>query len=361
MRVPVRASRTLRAAAHRSAVDQDDHSTGPDADAGSSVGSGCTTIRRRLSTDPPSAPPPPLAWRPVRSPPVSVVTVEPVESKPQLRRFTEIPFVLHGRDPRWSAGVRAWDAWRLDARRHPYFDGGDAAYFLARIDGQPIGRIAAHHAGPDQPGRFGFYDAPEDADVVAALVQAALDWLDGEGRGDMVGPVSWTAAEEAGVLATGADRGAVTGRAWNPGHYVDGLHAAGARVVAELPTFELAVDDPALPDSVALEPGGTGARPPHAGRYLDPALVFVEGAAVPDVAGFLAATSVRGAWRAARTARDRAHETAVVVRVDGDPAVVVPGLVRAARRAGYASVLSPWAPDDRPPVMVHRTVRLSRG
>ena len=66
-----------------------------------------------------------------------MITVEPVESKAQLRRFADVPYLLHGPDERWSPGIRAYESWRLDARRHPYFDRGDAAFYLARANGRP--------------------------------------------------------------------------------------------------------------------------------------------------------------------------------------------------------------------------------
>jgi hypothetical protein len=108
----------------------------------------------------------------------ALVTVEPVEARTQLRRFRDVPFLLHGDDARWRAGVRAYESWRLDARRHPYFDSGDAAYFLARRAGQPVGRIVAHRSRPDeQDAWFGFFDAPDDDDVVTKLLDAAEGWL----------------------------------------------------------------------------------------------------------------------------------------------------------------------------------------
>src|SRR5690606_32104472 len=111
-----------------------------------------------------------------------LVTVEPVETKAQLRRFTDIPYLLHVADERWTPEVRAYESWRLDARRHPYFERGDAAYLLARRGGQPVGRIAAHVTRlGDRDAWFGFFDLPDDADVARALLDAAQGWLAEQG------------------------------------------------------------------------------------------------------------------------------------------------------------------------------------
>lgn len=287
------------------------------------------------------------------------VTVEPVETKPQLRRFADVPFVLLGSDARWSAGVRTYEQWRHDARRHPYFDRGDAAFHLARRAGRPVGRIAAHvdGSGSDQ-GWFGMFDVPDDPAVTAALLEAAATWLREQGATSMVGPVTWRPDEEFGVLVEGFEHPSATGRAWHPPWYAEQLRAAGATPAERRPTFDIATAGwgADVPPASGEEP------PPHAGGYADPGLVLDGIAAVPDVTGLLAGASVRSAWRLARQARERASDTAVCVRCDGDPALLVPRLLAASRHRGYQRLLAPWSPDpDAAPARVHQVFRFAVG
>ncbi len=284
-----------------------------------------------------------------------VVTIEPVESKTALRRFTDVPYILHRRDPRWSPEVRAYESWRLDARRHPYFDRGDAAYLLARRDGHPVGRIAAHRqrAG-DVAGWFGFFDGPDDPEVTRALLDAARTWLEGEGATSMTGPVSWQPDEEFGVPVDGVEHRGLTGRPWRPGWYAEQLAAAGLEPGAVRHTYRLAVSESGV---APVEPAGTE-PPPHAGRYADPALVLDRIAAVPDVSALLSDASIRSAWRIARRAKERRFETAVCVRCDGPPEDLVPGLLATAERAGYRWVVAPWAPAGHAPETAHQVFSL---
>ena len=289
-------------------------------------------------------------------PTAGVVTVEPVESKSQLRRFAEVPFVLLGTDDRWSAGVRAHEQWRHDARRHPYFDRGDAAFFLSRRGGRPAGRIAAHvdGAGADQ-GWFGMFDVADDPAVTGALVEAAVGWLREQAVTSMTGPVTWTPDEEFGVLVEGFEHPTATGRAWHPPWYAEQLRAAGAEPGEWRATFGIATEgwEGEVPAPSGDDP------PPQAGGYADPALVLDGIAAVPDVTRLLAGASVRAAWRLARQARERVSDTAVCVRCDGDPAVLVPRLLAACRARGYSTLLSPWAPDGGLPERVHQVFRFT--
>lgn len=275
-----------------------------------------------------------------------VITVEPVESKAQLRRFADIPYLLHGADERWSPGVRAYESWRIDARRHPYFDRGDAAYLLARRAGRPVARIAAHvdRAGAAD-GWFGFFDAPDESAVVAPLLDAAQAWLDEQGARSMTGPVSWTPDDDFGVPVAGTEHRGLTGRPWRPAWYADQLRSAGLEPGEQRSTYRL----PTEPGAAAGDPPLGGDPPPHAGRYADPRLVLHGIAAVPDVSSTLARASLRSAWRVARRASERAFDTAVCVRCTGDAAELVPALRAAAGAAGYRWLVAPWAPEGVAP------------
>lgn len=285
-----------------------------------------------------------------------LITVEPVESKAQLRRFADIPYLLFGDDARWSPGVRAYESWRLDARRHPYFDRGDAAFYLARRGGRPIGRIAAHRPGPRAAhGWFGFFDGPDDEAVTAALLSAARAWLTEEGASAMTGPVSWRPDEEFGVPVHGVEHRGLTGRSWRPAWYAGQLHAAGLDAGEVRHTYRL----PTVGTGPDVARAGRLDLPPHAGRYGDPALVLDGIAAVPDVSQMLARASLRSAWRVARRARERALDTAVCVRCDGEPADLVPLLLGAARQAGYEWLVAPWGPHGTEPETTHQVFTLA--
>jgi len=298
----------------------------------------------------------------------SSVTVEEVTRGKPLVRFLDLPEALHHGDPRWAPQIRAWERYRVDTRRNPFFELGDGVYLLARLLGRPAGRITAHISEPGGEGRFGFW-ATADAPLVAtALLDAAQAWLADQGCRSMTGPWSFEPDDEPGVLVAGFDVPGVTGRPWHPPWSARLLEDAGLEPVVDQPTWRL----PTAPHRELVEgvwssshSSSTGSDrgvelPGQAGPYADRRIVLDGIAAVPDLADALRGSGLRSAWSLARRARAGAWDTCTVVRCTDAPAVAVPALCRAACRAGYGAVVAPWSPEpDAPPETVHRTYRRS--
>ncbi|MGZ8667730.1 MAG: hypothetical protein ACXWZM_11560, partial [Solirubrobacterales bacterium] len=111
------------------------------------------------------------------------VSIRAVEGRRDLRRFVKLPFRLRREDPQWIAPLTFERMQFLDRSRNPYFEHAEAEYFLAERDGVPVGRITAqvdrrwdaYQGGSD--GMFGFFEAEDDPEVAAALLDAAADWV----------------------------------------------------------------------------------------------------------------------------------------------------------------------------------------
>ena len=286
------------------------------------------------------------------------VVVEEVGRGKDRTRFVELPQLLHGTDPRFAPLVLTWERYRVDVHRNPYLDRADAALFLARRAGRLVGRIAAHlpeeGAGEGaEEGRFGFWAvADDDRGLGDALLGAAAGWLAERGCRAMQGPWSFEPGDEPGQLAEGFAAPGTTGRPWRPEWELGLLEAAGGEVAAEARTWRVPTAD------LGREPVAGGDRPGQAGPHVDPRLVLGAVAAVPDLSEHLRTSGLRGAWALARRVRQGDFEGCTVVRCAGDPATLVPDLLTAAARAGYAWVVSPWAPDPgAAPETVHRTYR----
>ena len=98
---------------------------------------------------------------------------------------------------------------RLNPKKNPWFQHGEAQLFIAYKDGKPAGRISAqidssHIARyKDSTGFFGFFETIDDLDVSAALFAAAADWLRAKGMKRCIGPFSFNVNDESGLLIDG--------------------------------------------------------------------------------------------------------------------------------------------------------------
>lgn len=139
---------------------------------------------------------------------MTTITIVPVRTAPELKRFIRLPAALYAADPHF---VPPLEQERLDALRpgrNPYFEHAEAQYFLAVRDGRDVGRISAQVdrlVEDTSLGFFGLIAAEDDPGVFAALFAAAEGWLRERGRTRVRGPFSLSINEETGLLVDGFD------------------------------------------------------------------------------------------------------------------------------------------------------------
>ena len=112
------------------------------------------------------------------------LSVDPVETARDLRAFVDLPYRLHAADPHWAPPLKR-EVRALLAPSNPFFEHGEATYFLARRGNRVVGRIAAitntlhNEIHSDRVGFFGFFESENDPDVAAAA-QRVLRMHDGK-------------------------------------------------------------------------------------------------------------------------------------------------------------------------------------
>lgn len=164
------------------------------------------------------------------------VRIVPVRTRAQQRAFIAFVFALYRDCPQWVPPLWA-DAWLpLQRHKHPFYEHSEAAFFLAYRGSQVVGRIAvlentrfnAYHGTREAD--FYFLDFVDDAEVAAALVQAAADWARGRGLDTLVGPKGFAAFDGYGLLVEGFEhRQMMTMMNYNYPYYPRHLERLGFR------------------------------------------------------------------------------------------------------------------------------------
>src|SRR5690242_8254622 len=187
----------------------------------------------------------------VSPPQVAVdVTITPVRSAADRTAFIRLPYWLYRGDPNFVPHLEMERRDFLDPRKHPWFELGKAELFLARRNGQVVGRIAAlndpryNEFHQTKLGFFGLFECIDDAGVARALFEAAAAWVKAQGFPQMMGPMNFSTNYECGVLVEGFDSPPVIMLTYNPRYYVGLYEACGFTKAKDLWAWELSSSTP---------------------------------------------------------------------------------------------------------------------
>jgi GNAT superfamily N-acetyltransferase len=185
--------------------------------------------------------------------------VRTVRSSRDLRAFIDFPYRHYARDPLWVPPLRREVRSLLSRRHNPFFDHGEAAYFVAERNGEVVGRIAAidnqlhTETHRDGVGFFGLFECIDDSSVAAELLRAASDWIGRRGLATLRGPVTFSVNQECGLLVAGYDTPPALMMPHNPPYYGRLLQQAEFRKIKDLWVYEVGGPDldPPVPERIS--------------------------------------------------------------------------------------------------------------
>lgn len=177
------------------------------------------------------------------------VTIRPVRTRRELKRFVKVPFRLHRDQPQWVPPLIFERMEFLNREKNPYFEHAEVELFFAERDGEPVGRITAqvdHRWDEFQGGSdamFGFFETSDDPEVASALLGAASEWARAKGRARLLGPMDFTTNDEIGILIDGYERRPMILEPWHPPHYRELIEAEGFAKAMDVQMWELQFGD----------------------------------------------------------------------------------------------------------------------
>lgn len=155
-----------------------------------------------------------------------MVEILQVSSKEHFRQFVELPWRIYRGDPLWVPPLLRDVRKMLLGNTNPLFSSGPHALYLALREGEPVGRICAgvnttlNHAKGLSDAYFCLFEAIEDFDVAAALLDGSAEYLASLGMSAVRGPVSPTNGDEyRGLLVEGTQHPPMLFQSYNPRYY----------------------------------------------------------------------------------------------------------------------------------------------
>jgi hypothetical protein len=181
------------------------------------------------------------------------ITIRPVLTKDDKKAFIDLPFRLYANNPNWVPPLKDEVYGLITPGKNPWFEHGEAEFFLADRGGQVVGRISAHidHLALRQPpeqgmgpgcGNWGLFEAEDEA-VAAALLARADDALRAKGMTRSLGPISLAMWDEPGLLVEGFEAPPVVMMGFNSASYAGWIEASGFAGVQDLLTYDLPIGD----------------------------------------------------------------------------------------------------------------------
>ncbi len=176
---------------------------------------------------------------------MSGVSISPVRTRRDLKRFVKVPFRLHRNHPQWVAPLIYERMEFLNRKKNPYFEHAEAEYFIAERDGEPVGRITVQvderwdefQGGSDA--MFGFFESEDDAETARALLDSAMEWARARRRSRILGPMDFTTNDEVGILIEGYALRPMILEPWHPPHYRELIEAHGFEKAMDVQMWEL--------------------------------------------------------------------------------------------------------------------------
>jgi GNAT superfamily N-acetyltransferase len=179
--------------------------------------------------------------------------VRAARDRRDLRRFIDLPYRLHARDPVWVPPLRRDVESLLSRTKNPFFEHAEAEYLLAERDGQVVGRIAAisnrlhNETHADRVGFFGFFETIDDQAVADALLAAAAEWCRQHGHDVLRGPASFSVNDECGLLVDGFESPPTLMMPHNPPYYIPLIERAGFSKAKDLWVYQGGTEEHYVP------------------------------------------------------------------------------------------------------------------
>jgi GNAT superfamily N-acetyltransferase len=164
---------------------------------------------------------------------VSEIKISEVSTRRDRDAFIKFQWRIYANDPVWVPPLIIERKTFLDRKRHPFYRHGDAALFLARQNGEIVGRIMASNdpnynsLHQSNVGCFGLFECIDDRNVAAALFEAAVNWLRKKGRTEMMGPIDYSTNYVCGLLIDGFQFAPTILTAHNPPYYRELIEGCG--------------------------------------------------------------------------------------------------------------------------------------
>lgn len=263
------------------------------------------------------------------------VSIEEVNGAGNIHEFIRFPWKVYRGDPHWVPPLKNEVKTLLSEKKNPFFQHAEAAFFLARKNGETVGRIAAiidrNHGNirNERVGFFGYFECLPDLSVARELLDAAARWLKERDIVIMQGPVNLSTNNECGFLLEGFDSPPMIMMTYTPAYYLDYMERCGLTKARDLYAYITVIRDVAaggrlerLASAVRTRTPGLTVRPADMKKFQREleAIKEIYNSAWSNNWGFVPMTDEEIEFMAKRLKPLIVPELLIMAEVNGKPA-----------------------------------------
>lgn len=174
-----------------------------------------------------------------------MVLIQPVQNKKEQKDFILFAWKIYEGDNYWVPPL-IMDMKTWFTPKHPFYEYGEMQCFLAKMNGEIVGRIAAvhnplynEHQNTEPTGFFGFFECIDNQEVANALFNQARLWLKNRGLKRIQGPASPSSNYDFGLLTKGFEDSPRLMMTYNPPYYENLIRNYGFKQVKLLYAYKV--------------------------------------------------------------------------------------------------------------------------
>ena len=163
----------------------------------------------------------------------SDIEIREITDRSGLKKFVEFQNLLYKGCEAYVPALNFDELDTLDPKKNPAYEYCDAVFYMAYIDGKPVGRICGllnreyNRVWERKCVRFTRFDYIDDIRVSGKLISAVENWALSKGMDEIQGPMGFNDFDKEGMLVEGFDEPNMFFTIYNHEYYVEHMEKLG--------------------------------------------------------------------------------------------------------------------------------------
>lgn len=173
------------------------------------------------------------------------IQIVAVTNKQEQMEFIKFPWKIYKNNPYWVPPLIIDMKKMMNRDKYAFFEHSEVDFFLARRNGETVGRIAAilnNRHNQVHNDNIGFFETLNDAEVSKSLLDTASDWCRQKGLESIRGPMNYSQNDTCGLLIDSFDSSPVILMTYNPEYYIGLIENYGFKKAMDLYAYYLSAE-----------------------------------------------------------------------------------------------------------------------